>query len=281
MRISVFSDIHSNSVAFKACIKCAEAIGFDACILLGDYVSDCAYPERTMELIGEIKQKYPTIMIRGNREEYLLDHLRNPGRSDWKYNSQTGSLLYTFENLSKESILSFDSMPIYQKIDIPGYESFEICHGSITKSRAMVLPGHKDADEACEQMATKLLILGHTHTRFIMKKDDRVLANGGPVGVPSDNVTGASFLMLSSEKGVFVPSVHVTDYDVDEVVRQIDESGLTQKANVWARGIKAMLRTGREYLIEAIDLVAVLSRETGLPPEDERLWQKAAGILKI
>lgn len=281
MRISVFSDIHSNSIAFKACLERAEAIGFDACILLGDYVSDCAYPERTMELINGIKEKYPVHMIIGNREEYLLNHLHHPEKDNWQYNSQTGSLLYTFENLSKASLLSFENMPIYKKIDLAGYKPFEICHGTIHKSRASVLPGRRDADEAFLKMETDLLVLGHTHTMFIMNRHDKTIANGGPVGVPSDNTPGASFLMLETTENGWTPSIHKTEYDIHKVYAEIDESGLIHKANVWARGIKAMLKTGREYLLEVLEIVHVLSHETGLSASDERLWQEAARRLHI
>ncbi len=280
MKIAVFSDIHSNSVAFRAAFANADKIGFDACVLLGDYVSDCAYPERTMEMISEISLKYPTEMIKGNREEYLFRHLKNPD-DNWKYNSRTGSLLYTFENLSKEILSSFENMPIEKTVSFGGYPSFEIAHGSFTKSRAQVIPGHPDTDEMFSSMKTNLALVGHTHYLFVMQKGKKVIANAGPVGVPSRNMTGACFLMLESKKDFWQPSIHRAEYDIDKVIREMDESGLTQKSNVWARGIKAMLKTGREYLMEVLDLVKTYSEQSGLPMDDESLWEKAANVLGI
>ncbi|MBQ6716991.1 MAG: metallophosphoesterase family protein [Clostridia bacterium] len=280
MRIAAFSDIHSNSVAFRACLKEAETIGFDACVLLGDYVSDCAYPERTMEVISEIKSRYPTEMIKGNREEYLLNHLQNPA-DDWTYGSKTGSLLYTFESLSKNDILSFQNMPISKRVEFSGYPPFEIAHGSFTKSRAMVLPGNPDMDDVFLSMKTLLTVIGHSHRMLIMQRGAKTIANGGPVGVPSWNLPGASFLMLESEKDLWKCSLHRIQYDVDRVIREMDESGLTEKSNVWARGIKAMLRTGREYLLEALEIVSILSKELNIPESDERLWEEAAKRLNI
>lgn len=280
MRIAVFSDIHSNSVAFKAALTHAEKIGFDACVLLGDYVSDCAYPERTIEMISEVSSKYPTEMIKGNREEYLVNHLYHPN-DGWKYNSRTGSLLYTFEHLSKDTILSFEEMPIQKTVSIPGYPPFEIAHGSFTKSRAQVIPGHPDTDEMFSDMKTNLALVGHTHFLFVMQKGRKTIANAGPVGVPSRNMTGACFLMLESKKDSWQPSIHRVEYDINKVIREIDESGLAQKSNVWARGIKAMLKTGREYLLEVLDLVKLYSGQTGLSMDDESLWDKAAKELGI
>lgn len=280
MKIAVFSDIHSNAVAFRACLKQAEKLGFDTCVLLGDYVSDLAYPERTMEIIEKIKAKYPTEIIRGNREEYLLEHMKNP-MDDWKYNSRTGSLLYTYENLPRETVLSFEKMPITKCVDFKGYPPFEIAHGSFLKSRAMVLPGHKDADEMFLSMKTNFSIVGHTHYMFIMKRGEKTIANAGSVGVPSRNLPGACFLMMESGKDTWNLSVNRVQYDIDRVIFEMDESGLTEKSNVWARGIKKMLKTGREYLIEVLDLVKAYSSQTGLPFDDERLWEEAAKKLGI
>ncbi len=280
MRIAVFSDIHSNSVAFKSALMQASRLGFDACVLLGDYVSDCAYPERTIEMISELTQKYPTEMIKGNREEYLVHHLKNPN-DDWKYNSRTGSLLYTFENLSRDVILSFENMPIQKCVSFGGCPPFEIAHGSFTKSRAQVIPGHKDTEEMFSLMKTDLALVGHTHYLFIMQKGDKTIANAGPIGVPSRNMTGACFLMLESQKDFWRPSLHRVEYDIDKVICEIDESGLSKASNVWARGIKAMLKTGREYLLEILDLVKTYSGQTNLPMDDERLWEEAARKLGI
>lgn len=280
MRIAVFSDIHSNSLAFRSSLMRARQIGFDACVLLGDYVSDCAYPERTIDLITEISQKYPTEMIKGNREEYLLNHLKNPN-DNWKYNSRTGSLLYTFENLSRDAVMSFENMPIQKTVSFTGYPPFEIAHGSFVKSRAQVIPGHPDTDEMFSQMKTDLALVGHTHYMFIMQKGRKTVANAGPVGVPSRNMTCACFLMLESRKNTWRPSLNRVEYDISEVIREMDESGLTKASNVWARGIKAMLKTGREYLLEVLDLVKNYSGQTGLSMDDERLWEEAARKLGI
>ena len=81
MRLAVFSDVHSNHHALKACLKEAEKQKADGYIFLGDYISDCANPHETMKLIYRAKQETPCWFVRGNREEYVLNH-HNFG-SDW------------------------------------------------------------------------------------------------------------------------------------------------------------------------------------------------------
>ena len=84
MKIGVLSDIHSNYYAFRACVDYMVQAGVGDFLLLGDYVSDTPYPERTMELIYELREKYTVHMLRGNREEYLLDQ-RAVQKEDGKY----------------------------------------------------------------------------------------------------------------------------------------------------------------------------------------------------
>lgn len=55
MRVAVLSDIHSNYHAFKACYVDAVKCGAESFIFLGDYISDLAEPQRTMDLVYEIQ----------------------------------------------------------------------------------------------------------------------------------------------------------------------------------------------------------------------------------
>ena len=58
MKLAVFSDIHSNRVALEACFREAERRRADMWIFLGDYVSDCAFPHRTMELLYRAQKEH-------------------------------------------------------------------------------------------------------------------------------------------------------------------------------------------------------------------------------
>lgn len=62
--------------------------------------------------------KYKTWAIRGNREQYMIDY-RNKV-TGLCYGSQTGSLLYTYKNLTSADIVFFCELPITQTIEIEG-----------------------------------------------------------------------------------------------------------------------------------------------------------------
>ena len=107
---AVFSDIHGNHSALQACLDYAVGRGITNFVLLGDYVTDCPNPQKTMELIYVLKQYFNTYIIRGNREDYLLNY-RKDGTGRWKKGSASGSLLYTYQNLTDEDFNFFDSLP--------------------------------------------------------------------------------------------------------------------------------------------------------------------------
>ena len=56
MRFAVLSDIHSNYAALRAVIADAESRQPDYWLFLGDYVTDCPYPHRTVEFLRDFSQ---------------------------------------------------------------------------------------------------------------------------------------------------------------------------------------------------------------------------------
>lgn len=279
MRIAAFGDIHSNHIALEACLTKLEQIEVDGIVFLGDYVSDCAYPQKTLELMREAAKRYRCWFIRGNREEYMLDHA--DGKNVWKNNSQSGSVLYTYENLTQDDIEWFRSLPISMKVEIEDAPPFEICHGGHYRSRLMLLPGREEFDEELALMETNLMLCAHTHETFICEKAGKTIANGGCVGLPSKGQTGASFILLELTEGKWVPQLIRVDYDVEAVIREFHESGFMDRGHVWARAVTKSLRTGQYYTLQCIELVNQYAKETAISFEEETLWQRAAEVLEL
>ena len=279
MRIAAFGDIHSNHIALEACLAKLEQIEVDGIVFLGDYVSDCAYPQKTLELMREAAKRYRCWFIRGNREEYMIDHA--DGKSVWKNNSQSGSVLYTYENLTQDDIEWFRSLPITMKVEFEDAPPFEICHGGHCRSRLMLLPGREEFDEELALMETDLMLCAHTHETFICEKDGKTIANGGCVGLPSKGQTGASFILLELTEGKWVPQLIRVDYDVEAVIREFHESGFMDRGHVWARAVTKSLRTGQYYTLQCIELVNQYAKETAISFEEETLWQRAAEVLEL
>ena len=53
-KIVVIGDIHSNYIGLERCIEHALKQKPDEFLFLGDYISDCPYPHKTMKIVYEM-----------------------------------------------------------------------------------------------------------------------------------------------------------------------------------------------------------------------------------
>ena len=272
MKLAVLSDIHSNYYAFKVCLKWIEENEVDGIIFLGDYVSDCAYPQKTMELLYQVRQNYQTWFIRGNRETTLAEGNIGPNLE---------SMRYTCENMTKHDIAFFAAMPIASEVCIDGYPLLSISHGDFQDDRAELLPDTEVMEKLLSEMRGKLHLCGHTHISFIYEKDGKTVVNPGSVGVPQDGTPQAKMAVLQSDGGDWEFSLLRLEYDVEKTVEEIHESGLFQRAGAFSRSTIATMRTGKDYRKECLKLVMKYETagETNLTAPE--LWARAADELGI
>ena len=103
MKIAVMSDIHGNYIALQRCLAHALEQNVDAYIFLGDYLGEFPYPQRTLEILYELKQNASCIFIRGNKEDYWLNR-RKDQNCDWKSgNRSVMAMIYNYNSLNARS----------------------------------------------------------------------------------------------------------------------------------------------------------------------------------
>ena len=131
MRLGIISDIHSNILAFKECVKKLEAERCDEYLFLGDFVSDTPYTRETMDYLYEFIDTHTCRLLRGNREEYMLSQRKvlreGPEDQKWIYNSASGNLLYSYELLTMKDLDFFESLPISFTYEKEGYPAIKCC----------------------------------------------------------------------------------------------------------------------------------------------------------
>lgn len=262
MKIAVMGDIHSNHTALEACINHALKENADEFIFLGDYVSDCAYPQETMQIIYDMKAKYKCRFIRGNREDYMLGHRENP-EEIWTYSSTSGSLLYTYENLSEEDLDFFEGLDIRGFYEKEGYPSFRYCHGSLTSSRELLVSENQNLDAIMSELDTDYLICGHTHVQDSRIFGKKKLINPGSVGVPKYHNGKSQYMILHGTGTGWEEEFFQIEYDVEAAVKEFAASGLDKKAPWWTKFNIHCLKTGEEISNLCIMLARRLCREAG------------------
>ena len=267
-RCAVFSDIHSNYHAFRACFEDAKLHGADCFIFLGDYVSDLADPRKTLDLVYEIRSQYPTVCLRGNRERYMLEHAS--GASTFTRSSKTGSLLFTFDRLRPQDLNFIKNLPIYDVLEVNGVR-LEIAHAAKDNDRRYFVCDDDQIKEIFAHMETDYLLTGHSHRQYVQTQQGKTVINPGSVGVPMDSHGLTQYALLEVHNNAVNCALRSLPYDIHAVIHSQFENGLVDYAKYWAISVLYDVVTGEEYTMR------LLARVYGLGDvQDENNWSRAA-----
>lgn len=278
VKIALLSDIHGNYAALSACLKYINENNFTGIAFLGDYITDCPYPQKVIELLYKAKKNYKTWFIRGNREEYVINHYEND-EDNWSYNSKTGSLLYTYENLTMEDIAFFKSMPITDNISIENCKPFSICHGSPENITEHLLPNKGNTNNCLGKLENDYLFCGHTHAPFHYEYKGKTLVNCGSVGMPINSQTNAQFVQIQYNDTKWDINTLSIPYNINSLLQDFEESGIYRKGFLWSRGVAETLKSGINYPMLLLEKATQLAKFYN---EDlsEKHWQQAWEIIK-
>lgn len=276
MEIAVLSDIHGNYIALEKCVTYALERGIEEVIFLGDYLGELAYPQRTMEILYALKEKYHCWFIKGNKENYWLKY-----NHAWKEkDSTTGALYYTYHNLTTKDLEFFGKLNDKEDITLDALPTITICHGSPNKVNEKLLPNDNNTFSIMDSNQADYILCGHTHIQCEIKHNKKVIWNPGAVGMPFRSKGKAQFLILRSTIGLTWERECISiDYDVERVIDDLHACGLYDKAPSWCIVSEYVLRTGESSHGAVLDRAMSLCREkTGRcnwPDVPEEYWQLA------
>ncbi len=268
LKVAVLSDIHSNYHAFRACYEDAVKHHVEQFVFLGDYVSDLAEPEKTMDLVYEIRANYPTICLRGNREGYMLDYFK--GAALFAPGSKSGSLLFTYDHLRKQDIAFFEELKISDTIELGGVQ-MEIAHAAADNDRYYFDTEDGRIEDVFPQMKCKYLLTGHSHKQYVRSTSGKTIINPGSVGIPQDGTRWPKYAILDIENGEVACTLREVPYDIGDAIHAQFENGLVDCAKYWAIGILYDIITGEEWVLKLLRLV----QEAG-DVLNEEVWHSAA-----
>ena len=272
---AVFSDIHGNHSALQAAIDFAMGRGITNFVLLGDYVTDCPNPQKTLEKIYVLKQYFNTFIIRGNREEYLLNY-RNNGEVGWRKGSASGSLLYTYENLTGKDFDFFESLPNYGIYELKGFPGFEYCHGSPTNTSELMFREKRNTKKVLSHLKTGMLLHGHNHVQDTYIYRGKKGVNPGSIGIPWYHGGKTQFCIIHGGTKGWEEEYVQLEYDRKEILREFKESDLCKVAPAWAAVTMHTIRTGidlnQTVLLRAMRLCEQERGSVKWPNIPEKYW---------
>ena len=287
MRIAIMADIHSNHIALETCFAEAQRRNAEIFIFLGDYLGDLAYPQKTLEYLDGIKKKYPCIFIRGNKEDYWINH-KNGKHRDWVWEagrSGSGMLAYVYNHLTLEQIENFEKMPISMTMRYQGFPDFVICHGSPWKTNESMREDYDYIDELTKRLETELTICAHFHIQSKYTRNGKLVINPGAVGVPLRSNGQAQFMMLEGISGKWETEFITLQYDRERAIQEMDEEKLSEQAPGWCRITKEVLRHGQAtHLMTLMKAQELYEQHTGINDWKnipEEYWNMALEEMKV
>ncbi len=288
MRFAVISDIHANFLALENALCSLDDLRragqpLDGMIFLGDYVTDFPYPQETLRLLDECKAEFPCYFVRGNREDYLIRHKKDPS-DGWSYCSSSGSLLYTYENLAPSDLEAFENMPISLDISPKNLPVITACHASPRNNKEWIMNRPHLIDRYTTEIAGQVLLCGHTHRSCVVEANGRRVIFCPSLGLPQDHRTGPKLLLLESGHKVWRYRTLKVDYDKRKMMNAFRDSGLYDKAGVWAKCIIKSMYDERDHAAHCVALAwrkATADGYAGGTVLPEHYWEDAARELKI
>lgn len=277
MKIAVLADIHSNYTALQACLEHAKEQGVDEFIFLGDYIGECGNPQKTMDIIYEVREKYPCYFVKGNKEDCWLGFVKDEG--SWlKYgDSITGTLLYQYERRREKEQRFFEGLPIAREIVIEGYPTIKICHGSPLHSNQSMRENDEETWKVMEGCDNDIILFGHTHRRRIIEHNGKKAYNPGSVGAPLESNGKAQYVILQAERGAWRMDYQDVEYDVEEAIGLMHQERLDKYAPCWCKITESLLRTGTishgQVLRRAMELCYQETGACNWPDIPERFMQ--------
>lgn len=274
-RYALVSDIHGNFKAFEAFLAYIREHPVDGVISLGDYVTDGPYPERTLALLYGMREQYACHMIRGNREDYLLNNVGN--REGWKPSSSNGTLYYTLQHVTEADLAFFASLPTEREVCIESCPALYICHGTPGKVRGNVREETGLKEKVLRELPYPYLLGGHSHHQEIDTLQGKTYINPGSLGFAIDGVgRRAQFAILEGDADGWRVEFQSISYDVEGYLRAFSESGVDEIGLTLNKAIKKSLVTGVNYFFRCIRAMEQEAREAGctmtqLPQE---AWEK-------
>lgn len=278
-KYAVISDVHGNYKALEAVLEFCSNSSVDGIIGLGDYITDSPYPERMIMLLKQMQEKYHCYMVRGNRENYLIENYYSD--KGWKPSSANGCFFYTSKHLSKEDIELLENLPEEMQVNIEEYPELFICHGIPGNVRGNVDYNPELKTIALHKLNGKYLLGGHSHIQEVYKVDDKTYLNPGCLGYTLDGIgKHAQFAMIYGSLDEWKIELHSIPYDADSFLKDFRESGLDELGFVLNRAVKKTIVTGKNHVLECVTAV---EKETGLAPHlvSEEVWENVAQKLEV
>ena len=267
MRLAVISDVHGNLSALEKAFSFIDKANIDGIIWCGDFVTDILFSHEVLEFVRMKNRNYRHWIIKGNREDYLIDY-HNSSDKDFSLIDVTGSLLLTYNSLTEDDIKYISALPDDVIVDIKGCPQIYVSHK---------LDGNCKYDYH---------VFGHIHKQGLFVKNDCKFINPGSVGQCCSGLPGLEFALLELVDGEWSTHFYHMNYNLEYVVKFIRNSDLSTCKYHWDEVLIKTLETGHNYVEDYINFSKEVAKKCGIDVRDlsdipDKVWYYACNKLDI
>lgn len=139
-------------------------------------------------------------------------------------------------------------------------------------------------DRYVREIRGELLLCGHTHRTAVLCRGGKTVIFCPSVGMPQDRESDARMLLLTLKDGEWLPELLPLCFDLERLIADFEESGLSARAMIWSASVIKSLREHCDCALQCVTLAWRLAERDGfnggsvLP---EIYWRRAAEQLGI
>lgn len=269
MKIAIMSDIHSNGMSLKKAILDAKQKKVDDFFFLGDLITDGIMDNEVLDMVHNTNG----VIIRGNRENYILEILKN----DVSFNgfNNIRPLFYTKNHLTKDSLNKLLELPkclLIKKDDM----TFLLLHGDNPSINSV-----DNYEDLIKEYQFDVCLSGHTHkTKSVLYKGRQFL-NPGSIGTPADQPFYTYGIYDTIEKSFTIQKLS-TDTEYEQLKFSYLNSSYFEENPEWCSLILVGIKQGKSVPGEFIKMVSKKAKEQKVKTADEynNLWYECYDQIK-
>ena len=199
----------------------------------------------TNEIIDIIKNLTPYV-VKGNREEYLLNYEKTKDSKIWQTLQHSGICCY-YNHLRADNIDYIRSLPEQLVLEFEGV-TIKAVHASPDSITELVYFNTPRMEEIFNNLEEQVLVFGHTHRLASFEtKNNKTIVQAGALGMHNNELGKAQYTILTCEQGHVKVEPRTLDYDINILKNRIRENGgVYKEARTWENLCYCTIAMGKD-----------------------------------